>query len=191
MSLLREIQNDAVNSNVKVSDLLRKCKILAYRLGNTDFKNWVEYELNGYPKNLDELPEYRIFNNVTSKGHFSGAFGSGLRNADIPSNCFHKDFRKDLTMVTLTVPIAEIESLVMGSKKGKMLEQPWDANFVAMFSNKIYKHMVCVQAWKVIPSTKLEGVVDIVKTKILNFVLEIEVINPEAGEAKSNSIPQE
>ena len=191
MSLLREIQNDAVNSNVKVSDLLRKCKILAYRLGNTDFKNWVEYELNGYPKNLDELPEYRIFNNVTSKGHFSGAFGSGLRNADIPSNCFHKDFRKDLTMVTLTVPIAEIESLVMGSKKGKMLEQPWGANFVAMFSNKIYKHMVCVQAWKVIPSTKLEGVVDIVKTKILNFVLEIEVINPEAGEAKSNSIPQE
>ena len=53
--------------------------------------------------------------------------------------------------------------------------------------------MVCVQAWKVIPSTKLEGIVDIVKTKILNFVLEIEVINPEAGEAKlnSNPIPQE
>lgn len=39
MSLLREIQNDAVNSDVKVSDLLRKCKILAYRLGNNDFKN--------------------------------------------------------------------------------------------------------------------------------------------------------
>ncbi|MEG0179830.1 MAG: hypothetical protein RR654_09790, partial [Oscillospiraceae bacterium] len=38
-----------------------------------------------------------------------------------------------------------------------------------------------------------EGIVDIVKTKILNFVLEIEVINPEAGEAKlnSNPIPQE
>lgn len=161
MSLLREIQNDAVNSNVKVSDLLRRCKVLAYRLGNDDFKTWVDSELNGY-----ELLD------------------------DIPSNCFPKEFRKNLTTVSLTAPIAEIESLVMGSsKKGKLLQQPWDANFVAMFSNKVYEHMVCVQAWKVIPSTKLEGIVDIVKTKILNFVLEIEVINPEAGEAELNSNP--
>ncbi|RZG72321.1 hypothetical protein EXU29_10380 [Acinetobacter wuhouensis] len=189
MSLLREIQNDAVNSNVKVSDLLRRCKVLAYRLGNEDFKTWVDSELNGYEL-LDGIPSYRIFNNVTSKGHFSGAFGSGLRNADIPSNCFPKEFRKNLTTVSLTAPIAEVESLVMSSsKKGKLLQQPWDANFVAMFSNKVYEHMVCVQAWKVIPSTKLEGIVDIVKTKILNFVLEIEVINPEAGEAELNSSP--
>lgn len=39
MSLLREIQNDAVNSNVKISDLLRKCKILAVRLGSTEFQS--------------------------------------------------------------------------------------------------------------------------------------------------------
>ena len=83
MSLLREIQNDAVNSNVKVSDLLRKCKILAYRLGNNDFKSWVEFELNGYSK-IEILPNYRVLK-VNSKGHFSGAFGSGLRNADLLS----------------------------------------------------------------------------------------------------------
>lgn len=192
MSLLREIQNDAVNSNIKVSDLLRRCKVLAYRLGNEDFKTWVDSELNGY-ESLDGIPSYRIYNDVNSKGHFSGAFGSGLRNADIPSNCFPKEFRKNLTTVSLTGPIAEFESLVINAKKGKLLQQPWDANFVAMFSNKIYKNMVCVQAWKVIPSTKLEGIIDIVKTKILNFVLEIEVINPEAGEAKlnTNPIPQD
>lgn len=38
---------------MKVSDLLRKCKILAYRLGNDDFKSWVENELNGYPKDIE------------------------------------------------------------------------------------------------------------------------------------------
>ncbi|WP_257233996.1 MULTISPECIES: AbiTii domain-containing protein [unclassified Acinetobacter] len=91
MSLLREIQNDAVNSNIKVSDLLRRCKVLAYRLGNEDFKTWVDSELNGY-ESLDGIPSYRIYNDVNSKGHFSGAFGSGLRNADIPSNCFPKEF---------------------------------------------------------------------------------------------------
>ncbi|WP_407305358.1 hypothetical protein [Acinetobacter sp.] len=192
MSLLREIQNDATNSSVKVSDLLRKCKILAARLGNDDFKIWVDSELNGY-ESSDGIPFYRVYNNVSSKGHFSGIFGSGLRNADIPSNCFPKEFRKDLTTVSLVAPIAEIESLVQKSTKGKLLQQPWDSNFVAMFSNKIYENTVCVQAWKVIPSTKLEGMIDIVKTKILNFVLEIEAINPNAGDAalNSNPIPQE
>ena len=50
MSLLREIQIDAINSNAKISDLLRKCQILAYRLGNEDFKNWISFELQGYPQ---------------------------------------------------------------------------------------------------------------------------------------------
>lgn len=192
MSLLREIQTDAVDSKCKVSDLLRKCKILAARLGNDDFKIWVDSELNGY-KLSDSIPSYRVYNNVLSKGHFSGAFGSGLRNADIPSNCFPKEFRKDLTTVSLVAPIAEIESLVQKSIKGKLLQQPWDSNFVAMFNNKVYENMICVQAWKVIPSTKLEGIIDIVKTRILNFVLEIEAINPNAGEAalNTNPIPQD
>jgi len=192
MSLLREIQREAISPTNKVSDLLRKCKILAYRLGNEDFKNWVDSELNGY-ESLEDLPSYRVYNNVASKGHFSGAFGSGMKNADIPSNCFPRKIRKNLTTVSLIAPIAEIESLVRGTKKSDMLQQPWDANFVAMFRGRIYENMVCVQAWKVIPSTKLEGIIDIVKTKILNFVLEIEVINPDAGEARLNSdpIPQE
>ena len=192
MSLLREIQTDAVDSKCKVSDLLRKCKILAARLGNDDFKIWVDSELNGYELS-DSIPSYRVYNNVLSKGHFSGAFGSGLRNADIPSNCFPKEFRKDLTTVSLVAPIAEIESLVQKSIKGKLLQQPWDSNFVAMFNNKVYENMICVQAWKVIPSTKLEGIIDIVKTRILNFVLEIEAINPNAGEAalNTNPIPQD
>lgn len=84
MSLLREIQNDAVNSSVNVSDLLRKCKILAYRLGNEDFKSWVDSELNGYDSE-DLLPDYRILY-VGSKGYFVGSFGKSLSNADIPTH---------------------------------------------------------------------------------------------------------
>ena len=60
MSLLREIQSAAVDANVDVTVVLRKCKVLAARLGNEDFKLWVENELNGY-KSKDTLPEYRIF----------------------------------------------------------------------------------------------------------------------------------
>jgi len=48
VSLLREIQEAAIDSRVELTTLLRKCKVLAARLGNVEFKEWVEQELNGY-----------------------------------------------------------------------------------------------------------------------------------------------
>ena len=58
MSLLREIQNDLAGSGTDVANVLRKCKILAARLGSVDFSSWVDWELNGYP-DAQPTPEYR------------------------------------------------------------------------------------------------------------------------------------
>ena len=191
MSLLREIQNDAVNSDVKVSDLLRKCKILAYRLGNIDFKNWVEYELNGYPKDIDILPDYRILNNVNSKGHFSGAFGSGLRNADMPTFNLPEVLQESLSKANFYSPIATLEDLA--SSDSSVLTQDWKPIIIANYGANMYEGYVCMQAWKIIPTSFVIGMVDTIKTKILNFVLDIEMINKDAGdvEINSNPIPQE
>jgi hypothetical protein len=192
MSLLREIQNDAVNSDVKVSDLLRKCKILAYRLGNIDFKNWVEYELNGYPKDIiDILPDYRILNNVNSKGHFSGAFGSELRNADMPTFNLPEVLQESLSEANFYSPIATLENLA--SSDSSVLTQDWKPIIIAHYGANMYEGYVCMQAWKIIPTSFVIGMVDTIKTKILNFVLDIEMINKDAGdvEINSNPIPQE
>ncbi len=48
MSLLRDIQNSAIDANEPIGALLRKCKVLAVQLGSAEFKDWVENELNGY-----------------------------------------------------------------------------------------------------------------------------------------------
>ena len=92
MSLLREIQYTAIDSNAELTTLLRKCKVLAARLGNAEFKQWVESELSGY-NSKEELPDYRVLH-VNSKGHFSGLFGSGLRNADIPMFSIPEELRE-------------------------------------------------------------------------------------------------
>ena len=41
MSLLRDIQAVAIDSTVPLTTLLRKCKVLAARLSNAEFKQWV------------------------------------------------------------------------------------------------------------------------------------------------------
>lgn len=190
MSLLRKIQDAAIDSSVDLPTLLRNCKVLAARLGNDDFKRWIDHELSGYD-NKDDLPDYRILR-VNSKGHFSGAFGSGLRNADIPLLCLPENFRESLGHSYLMEPIAAMSALIEKSNSGT-LQEPWNPDLVAHFGMRIYENMVCMQAWKVIPASALVAALDTVRTRVLNFVLEIEAQNPAAGEAMANEkpVPQE
>lgn len=190
MSLLRDIQDAAIDSTVELAVLLRKCKVLAARLGNPEFKKWVESELNGYD-GINNLPVYRIIK-VNSKGHFSGPFQSGLRNADIPLSCIDKQFHKNLSHSYLAQPIAAIESLVKDAEGGS-LQEPWNPDLVAYVGREIYQNMNCMQAWKVIPASGFVAALDAVRNRILSFVLEIEAESPDAGEAPVNSspVPQE
>lgn len=88
--------------------------------------------------------------------------------------------------------MAAIASLVKNDNIGT-LQEPWNPDLVVHFGQEIYEHMVCRQAWKVIPASSLVAALDSVRTRVLNFVLEIEAQNPAAGEAMINEkpVPQE
>jgi hypothetical protein len=113
--------------------------VLGARLGDADFKEWVESELNGY-KSKDALPEYRVLG-VTSKGHFYGPFQSGIRNADIPLLCTPKELRAGLDRSYLMEPVGALEALVAvtNSDGGAEAKEPWDPNLVAYVSQRIYR----------------------------------------------------
>lgn len=191
MSLLRDIQAAAVDSKTDLATLLRKCKILAVRLKSREFKEWVEHELDGYP-NIESLPPYRILK-VMSKGHFSGPFGSGLRNADIPTMNIPQEIREYLEYSHLTGSVASLESVTQGSGGRGVAQEAWPTDVVALMAERFYHNMVCVQAWKVLPIPAMVGVLNAIRNKIINFALEIEAEAPDAGDApaSSNPVPQE
>lgn len=59
-SLVRELQTDALNSDIKVSDLLRKALLVSRKLKITNMQQFFELELNGYKNVLSsEVPNYR------------------------------------------------------------------------------------------------------------------------------------
>lgn len=190
MSLLREIQDAAIDGSIALPTLLRKCKVLAARLGNSNFSQWVDAELGGY-KNVSDVPEYRIIS-VNSKGHFSGGFGSGLQNAPIPLSTIDKKYHEALSTCYLMEPAAAIEALAASSKKGAA-QEPWPPDATAVLGQDIYQHMNCLQAWKEIPMGAIVSAADAIRTRVLNFVLEIEAAAPNAGEAPlhSNPVPQD
>ena len=191
MSLLREIQSAAIESETDLASLLRKCKVLAAKLGSAEFGTWVDNELSGYESD-DNLPEYRIFG-VHSKGNFAGPFGSSLKNADIPLMTIpEKQLRELVSHTYMRLSVASIERLIENSDKSSV-QEPWHPDLVAFVSTQIYQNMNCMQAWKVIPITNLITILDEIRNRVLSFVLKIEAEDPEAGEAEinSNPVPQE
>jgi hypothetical protein len=56
-SLVLELQTDAINENVKVSQLLRKALLVATKLNVLELKKWCENELRGYESS--EVSNYR------------------------------------------------------------------------------------------------------------------------------------
>ena len=186
MTLLRQIQEAAVDSKVNLPDLLRRCKLLGARLGSVEFKTWVDHELNGYPDE-DKLPEYRVFE-VDSFGHFVGPLGSQIKNAPIPPMSIPEKFREIIAIHKITQPISALTELLRGQGQENFMAH-WPADLTALVGGSIYRHNQCLTAWKSIPRGHVAAIVDTIRTRILNFVIEIEANAPDAGEAPVNMPP--
>jgi hypothetical protein len=189
MTLLRDIQNSAIDSNAKLSDLLRKCKVLAARLKNEEFKKWVDAELNGY-SSIDDLPNYRVVD-ASARGHLAGPFQAEMRNITIPASCLPEKLRDWAKRSYLIEPISSLEDLVK-SEDGT-INCDWPGDLIASVQAKIYRGFNLYAAWQVIPKGAIIAILDTVRNRILSFVLEIEEEAPDAGEAPPGSqpLPQE
>ena len=183
MSLLREITDAAVDTNVEISTLLRKCKVLAARLGNKDFDSWVEHELNGY-SSPDEVPPYRILEGVQSRGNFVGMFQSSASNIPIPPSLIPEEYRKFLTKSYFMDAISYYSNLLRNSDKKGTFAENWPADYLRIFGSNIFENMNCIGAWKIIPEGYVASLLDTVRNRVLSFTLKIEDEAPDAGEVE-------
>src|SRR5262245_11454756 len=107
MTLLEEIQAELVDPKGDLGSMLRKCKLLAARLGSKPLEDWLVWESNGYPSER-ELPDYRTWP-LEVRGHFSGPFGSSMRNVIIPALTIPEGVRDTVSTFQCRQSIASIE----------------------------------------------------------------------------------
>lgn len=58
MSIILELQQQAIDSNIDILSLLRKALLVSRKLELADFEQWVNNKLNGY-QDTDKIPDYR------------------------------------------------------------------------------------------------------------------------------------
>ncbi|RMF92101.1 MAG: hypothetical protein D6734_13025 [Candidatus Schekmanbacteria bacterium] len=194
MSLLYEIQESIVQSDADIGPVLLKLRLLAARLGSVSLEEWVKYESEGYPTDI-EVPPYRIIG-VSYRGTFSGPFGSGIKNAPIPSYLIEKFAGKQWTRYQVRESIAAIDELLNASSdKGGSLEID-ASDLILLLQGKIYPDYACNEIRGTVSRAAFAEIRHSVKNRILELTIQIEKTFPEAtkitfGSLKINKVNSE
>lgn len=181
MSLVSDIINDIVDPKSSTSSILLKAKVLAYKLGLNEFKEWAENELNGY-KDRNEIPPYRRFQ-ATNLAHLIGPYGSQMPEVPIPLSNLPDRIREAYKDVVLTESIAALDSF---AQHNKPLKIDWVADVLPTLQDKIYLDYACYRAWQVVSPGHILNATNAVRDKLLTFALELQERFPdiESSEVK-------
>jgi hypothetical protein len=173
VQLLRRINEGATSSQTPLGQVMRLCLRLGSLLSNKELSDWAKAEARGY-ESRDSLPDYRIFETEVL-GTFSGSFGRGINNAPIPTILIEKEHRDALFKAYIMQSVGELERLTVGRADTNGLTIPWPANVVLYYQQKaIYQGYVLVAAEQVLTTTTIAGILEVIRTRVLEFVLVIE-----------------
>lgn len=162
MSLISELQQEALNEKASVVSLLRKALLVAQKLDFEDFADWVEKELEGYPEKGD-LPEYRRVRGIVRAGDMD----RGFQTVHIPDAKLSERF----STMWMHNPIGELEDMLAAAKPG--------AEAMLFFSPKIEQQLMEAMNRRAQPSlhlqmSQLRKIVDAARTAILKWALRLE-----------------
>jgi hypothetical protein len=187
VSLLREIQNAAVDGSSDLETLLRKCRVLATRLKHEELKKWVGWELDGYPADVP-LPAYRKCLGQCF-GHFVGVRGRAIKNCPIGLSDIPQEFRDVMSHRVFREGVGGLKNLV-DTVDGPTLQFAWPAEATDIVRPRnLADDFVLAQGWINIDKNHVVGILSTVRNRILNFALEIEAAYPDAGEAAPGTTP--
>lgn len=178
MGLLLEIQTVVLQGSADIAPVLLKLRMLAARLGSQPLADWVKYESEGYPNEV-EVPDYRVLG-VSYTATFSGPFGSGIKNAPISPYLVEKYAGKSWIRFEMRQSVAAIDELLGSSEKGGSLHIE-ASNLILLLQGKVYPDYACNAVSGTISRASLAAIRHAVLSRVLELTIEIEKAVPEAS----------
>jgi hypothetical protein len=163
--------------NRSLSEVLLKAKVLAHQLRSRKFRQWVEWELEGY-ETADALPDYRV---VGSKiyGDFAGYFQSQIRNVPLSTHSFDPDIRRVFDTERIPDSVAYIEDLCRNKdgRPGKSLDMRC-VSFLRQYGEQI-EGMILNHVQKLIPMHAFVSLLHSIRSRLLDFLLDLRAKHPD------------
>jgi len=186
--LLDDIIELATDSKQPITTLLRKCLVLAHQLKNEKLRAWSNKELDGYDS-AEDIPDYRVLP-AGATGLYVGP-GWGRFQQGIPSISLEENHRKFAEVVQIAQAIGTLEHMVTSGSDSSQISFPWNDNLVLFYRNKIMRGWQLWSAQQTVPKSAVAGIVDTVRTRVLNMALEIRSTIGDKDEDLKKITPEE
>lgn len=169
-ALINNIIED-LTSNEPISKIMLKAQAISYSLDLEEFTKWVRLEQNGYHKR-DVIPEYRR-TRCSAKVSLTQGF-KRVTNLDVPVDAIpDKVAREMLSYIYFSEPITELEMLSNDATSERLLQVIAPA-YAYQKVQAIFPLADIDMLWKIVNVTAAFGVVEKVKSKMLDFFLQLD-----------------
>ncbi|WP_292052744.1 hypothetical protein [Mesorhizobium sp.] len=148
---------------------------MASRLGSEPLEDWVKYETEGYPTDV-EVPEYRIIG-VAYKGTWSGPWNSGIQNAPIPSAVIETFAGEDWTRNKVRRSIASVEEFAKNTDGTLHINA---SDLILLLQGKVYQDWACNAVTGTISPVAMREIVQSVRSRVLELTIELEKRVPQS-----------
>lgn len=162
MSIISDLQHEALDEQSSLVNLLRKALLVANKLNLHEFEKWIECELNGYDDNED-TPAYRdISGTAQVYNPMRGHVPLEIQGADLAEKLTHQKFGN---------PISEIENYSKNADASACVRLSFGAH--------IEEKLMASMNFPLKPSLRVEGaqlkrIADAVRTAVLQWALKLE-----------------
>jgi hypothetical protein len=180
--LLDEIITTLSDEKGSLTSALLKTKVLLHSIGKKDLANWVSHELKGYPDE-DSIPEYRRISSQVH-GHVA-SIAWEMADTKLPIMHLKDEQKKNLTSVACTMSISSIEEAVRANRSisDYKLIRPLPPEFGGLLRKVLASGVNVISAWCEINMIEVEGVLTEVRSRLLDFALELrDVVGPDTPE---------
>lgn len=156
MSLVLQLQEYALNPGADLCNLLHKALVVASKLKVEKLERWVRCELDGYP--TEDVPSYRILR---------GQLRARMPHFDRPVSMPTRDLMDKIATYQAQESIAAIGEFL--TRANGSIEVCWDDQSTL---RKLFE--VRAEFYLSIPSPQFRGILNAVKTQVLDWSLNLE-----------------
>ena len=168
MKLINEIIEILSSDTGKLSDALIKTKVLLHKIGHKELVPWVNSELNGYP-DRDAVPEYRVLPAQVLVNASNIAYQ--VTSHHIPLGHLDEKHRESIETVKMDQSLAVLEKFA--EKDNSHLQAHIPMESYGILGKGIDSSYQIQSAWSEISHTSVLQILIQVRSRLLDFVLEL------------------
>lgn len=182
--MIKQLIEDLTYGKITLSQALTRAKIIAYKLNNNDFKEWITCELSGYDSK--ELPNYRIIKcevfveiNNPYRGIQTIPFDVTNLDKDLNENSFYK----------MNI-VQSIPTLENGLKKDEQSDFGYEylpIGLVQLLKNMVEDGENITAVKRRIYFSEIRYIIELTKQKLLDILLQLHDTFPNLENEFNNS----